>query len=290
MDLEQNLTSDRVREMDETGRIRIYSEMRLLLEEKRQETLDLVNHGLAIVDDVLDTTTDPPDHLKHIRRIFEQSFRGCDVQTSEADEQAAANLGLNLAELSHGEHADRAISDNIYQATTNFWEMETWNLQRKWAVLNRERLDCLTLNIGSLVAQQFLFILDPLCNPRELINVANCLGMAVKLADNLSDFKDDTRKGFINIPREKIRHVRGIATEGSKITRIYPDDLALDPEYIREELGQLQKIFSLADNLLLQHISKRSAQDPELGKRLHLFGQFCRTWLKQAEKFARSTA
>ncbi|MFA5792397.1 MAG: squalene/phytoene synthase family protein [Candidatus Gracilibacteria bacterium] len=285
--LEAGLTHERSTEMDRYGRTQIYCKIQALLEGKRRRALDLVNHGIAMVDDVLDSKTDPLSHLKRIQEIFRQSFFGATIETSEPDEQAVVDLGHTLNELTHSafpNFTDNAIGRHTYLEVLNYWDAEQRNLRRRWQVLDRETLDGITSDIGSLVASQMLFILDPPRDPYEFIPLAKMYGLAVKLADNLSDFRDDIQKGFVNIPKEDIHHVTGIYVEDDRLTRVDPDNLALGLEYRGREYQRAQRVFEVADNLLLKARLNRPIWDRRLDERLHLFGEFCHTWLDQAKE------
>lgn len=282
--LEEELTRKRVNEMDKYGRSDIYHKIQTLLSGERLRTFDLVNHGLAMVDDVLDLSTQPLEYLKHIQQIFQQSFSGARVESSTPEERAVVDLGYTLNRLTSKHFTDRAIGRHTYEEVLNFWQMETRNFQRQWQILDKKTLDEITLGVGSLVASQFLFILDPPSDPYEFISLAKTYGLAVKLADNLCDFREDIQRGFVNVPKEDIHHVNGICVEDSKVTQINPGRLSLSVEYIRKEYERIQQIFKSADNLLLRARLHRPIWN-SLGERLYLFGQLCHSWLDQARDF-----
>lgn len=286
--LEENLTGERIDEMDRYGRSSIYPKIQELLRPKRRQTLDLVNHGLAMVDDALDSNINPLEYLGHIQRIFQQSYSGKEVKATTHEEQAIIDLGCTLNRLSSAgfpHFIDRAIGKHTYAEVVNYWEIEAKNLQRRGNILDKKTLDEITLDIGSLVASQFLFILDPPSNPYEFIPLAKACGLAVKLADNLCDFREDIQKGFVNIPQEEIHHVQGIRIEGNRITQVDPNRLSLSMEYMEKEYERVQKMFESADNLLLKTRLCRPIWGKKLQGRLSLLGQFCRTWFDQAKEF-----
>src|SRR3989339_514164 len=124
---ETQLAADRVDEMARWGRTVSYDRMRNLLEGDRRTALDLTNHGLAAVDDVLDSTDNPLERLKDIQQIFERSFSGIPVRASAREEQAVSELGFTLRRLSSARFpywTDRNIGRHTYEEVLDFWEME----------------------------------------------------------------------------------------------------------------------------------------------------------------------
>jgi hypothetical protein len=286
--LEETLTPDRIDEMGRYGRKVIYPKMSALLDDKPRDILDLVNHGLAMIDDILDSEKDPLAHLTRVRKILQQSFAGEIVDVSALEERVVADLGRRLNELSSENFLhfrDRAIGRHTYLEVLSYWDAEAENLRRKDEVLNKTRLDKLTSDIGSIVASQMLFILDTPSDPYEFLQLSRTYGFAVKLADNLCDFRSDIQRGFINIPEEDIHHVQGIDVTDGRVTRIYPDRLALEGEYAREEYARITAAFTSADDLLLRTRLRRPIWNKRLDERLCLFGRFCHTWLIQAGEF-----
>ena len=65
-----------------------------IFREARGTALDLVNHGLAMADDELDSSADSIEELKHFRELFRQSFSG--ARATHLTEQAVVDLGYTL--------------------------------------------------------------------------------------------------------------------------------------------------------------------------------------------------
>jgi len=283
-----NLDVGRTDEMSRYGRTSIYPRMQSLLPNDRRETLDLVNYGLAMVDDELDSSSNPLGHLRDIQQIFQQSYLGSSVRASTPTEQAVIDLDYALRVLSSApflHFTDKAIGRHTYKEVLNFWEIEKRNFQRRWKVLGKTDLDEINLGIGALVASQFLYILD---SPRvfnEFTQLAKAYGLAVKLADNLCDFRDDIQKGFVNIPQENIHHVGGISVKDRRVTQIEPERIALSAEYIDCEHQKIEQAFAYADRLMLFARARRPIWNRKLDERLYLFGRFCQSWLRQAREF-----
>ena len=72
--LEERLIRNRIDEMHKYRRDTIYSQMRELITDDRRKVLDLVNHGLALVDDELDSNPDPLKIISHMRIIFRKNY------------------------------------------------------------------------------------------------------------------------------------------------------------------------------------------------------------------------
>lgn len=282
--LDSKLTSTRLAEMNGFGRTEIGHAMESLLGGERRRTFTLLNYGLAMVDDSLDT--EPSEkYLTKIQKIFDQALSGVSVEASETEVQTIIDLADSLRKLYSGNRRDRAIAEHTRREVISYWEVEAKNLQRRWQVLGRENLDEISSNIGSLVASQLLFILDSPIDPYRFVRLAKAFGVAVKRADDLCDFKEDMTKGFINVPIEDIDHVEGIEIQDARVVRIDPSRFSLSREYILREYEWVEQAFNIANRLLLQTRLRRSIWNKKLDKRLCLFEQFCKTWLAQASEF-----
>ena len=131
--LEKELTDGRTDEMNRWGRTNIYPRMRNLLDKQRGIVLDLVNHGLAMVDDELDSSSDPLGQLKLIQQMFKQSYSGEAVRVSTPTAQAVIDLGYALKGLSSTSFlhfSDRGVGKHTYQEVLNYWGIEERNFQR----------------------------------------------------------------------------------------------------------------------------------------------------------------
>jgi len=275
--------------MRKYGRTLVYSRIQKLLTPERRNVLDLVNHGLAMIDDVIDSHAEPLKYLEHIQKIFQRSYSGENVQIANPEEKSVVDLGYVLNKLTFAKFphfTNRVIGKHTYAKILAYWRVEEKNFQRRGNVLSKNTLDEITFGIGSLVGEQFLSILDPSRNPQGDILLAKAYGFAVKLADNLCDFREDIKKGFVNIPLEEIHHIRGVNIQNAKIAQIHLDKLSLSTEYIEKEYKRVKKVFDSADNLLLLIKKRRPIWRRKLQERLSLFGQFCHTWFNQAKEFA----
>jgi len=283
--LKEGLDSGRLNEMSRWRRTRSYPRMKDLLEKEKGQILDLVNHGLAIVDDELDSKADPLDRLMYFQTILKQGYSGTSVSASTPAEQAVVELGHILNELSQG--YNRNLAKHTCEEVLNFLEIEKRNVQRRWRILDKATLDNITADMGCSIASQFLYILD---YPRvlyEFAPLARTYGFAVKLADNLSDFREDIKNGFINIPKEEIHHVNGISAADSKVMQINPEKLALSTQYLQNEYKRIEQTFTSADNLMLLARARRPMWKSKTDKKLYIFKEFCHSWLDQAREFVR---
>lgn len=290
--LEEQLAKARIEEMHRYRRDIIYSQLRELISDDRMKILDLVNHGLALVDDELDSSPDPLEKIKHLGKIFQKSYEHECVAASTDAEHVVADLGYALKELACAPRwniKNRAIGKNTYKEVLGFWEIEETNFQRRGKILDKNTLDNITLGIGAFAAAHFLYILDSprvrYFNDNEFSELSRAYGLAVKLADNLCDFRDDIPKGFVNIPKEEIHHARGIFTKDDTVIQIIPENLALSSEYINYEYHRIEQEFAYADRLMVHAMIRRSIWDKS-SKKLYLFGKFCHSWLEQAGEFA----
>lgn len=282
--LEEVLANSRRDEMDRFSRTQIYYEIEFLLPEKRRKAFRFVNHGLTIVDDIIDKSNNPLSYLAHIQNLFEQSYSEHEINPSTPEEQTIVNLGIILRELSSARFprfTDRAIGRHTYAEVLSYWNVEAKNLQRRGKILPKKELDKITMGIGAIIASQFLFIIDPPTNPYEFVQLAKAYGMAVKLADNLSDFREDSLAGFVNVPKEDFHCVNGIYTKANTIIKIDPKNLSLSQEYIERESERIEKQFESAQNILLKTRLQRPIWGGKIDRGLYLFGQLCDVWLTQ---------
>jgi hypothetical protein len=279
--LEETLHTDRREEMGRYGRTNIYHEMEALLSIDRLEVFRLVNYGLAMVDDVLDKSNDPLKYLRHIREIFMQSYAGEIIEAKTPEEQVITDLGYSLKGLTSRRWRSRAIGRHTYREVLNFWDVEEKNLQRRWEILDRKSLDELATGIGGIIASQFLYILDTPKSLYEFSYLSKKCGFAIKLADNLCDYKEDIQRGLINIAQEDIHHIKGIEVVDNRLVGVDVNNLSLSDEYIQKEFERIQQIYDHVDNLLIIASAKR----PIWRKEMPLFHQLARAWYKQAKDF-----
>jgi len=288
--LEQALISKRINEMNRFGRARIYPKIREFLPEKRARVLDLVNHGLAMVDDTLDINFPPEGQLENIIQMFRLSYFGEVVNASTDVEKVVVELGSILKEMScvsFLKTTDYLIGKKTYQEVLNYWETEKINFQRKWKILNRKKLDEIARGIGSSVALQVLYILDSPKVYNEFIPLSRAYGLAVKLADNLCDYKEDIANGFVNIPQKDINYLGGVSIENGRVVNVDLDNLNLSKEYIDREYKRVGEVFASADRLMLLARARRPIWSKKTDEKLSLLGQFCNTWFNQAREFAK---
>ncbi len=286
--LEKQLIKERLAEMDRYGRSQTYSELRDLLPEKQKNILDLINHGMAIVDDAIDSYEISSEYLNKLKKIFQRSFSGEIASLSTTEEKIVSDLGHQLCDLSSSKFpkiTEKAIGKHTYEEVLRFWGLEEINLQRRWKILDRKKLDEINYGIGSLVASQFLFILCPPSNPYYFISLAKAYGVAVKSADNICDYRDDIAKGFINIAKEDIFALRGVCIKEDKVVSVNVEELGLDQEYIQDLYKKIMQKFESASNLLLKERLKNPIWKTNTDKRLYLFKKFCESWLYQLEQF-----
>lgn len=278
---------ERKLEVDRSGRREIYSKLYGLFDGDRGGVLELVNCGLTMVDDIVDRMDKPLEYLGRMKSILQRSFSGEEVDLLTNEEETIADLGntLNrLASQSFWHINSRAIGKNVYGAVQKYWEIEEKYIERKGRILGREELDDFNIGVGGCVAYQFLFTLDPGMDPFFRRLLVRGYGRAVKLADNLCDFREDISNGFVNIPREDLHYLQGIEIDGDELVGVDLSGLSLSREYIDKEYERIDGLFGASSRSLY----KAWLHCPfwEKGKRgLPLFGELASTWLDQLREF-----
>ena len=131
--------------------------------------------------------------------------------------------------------------------------------------------------IGGLIAKQFLFFLTPNLNPKTISKLAFSYGKAIKYADNLSDLNEDLARGYLNIPKEKLRECRLSLIIKNHKSIVIKGDLK---GYKRLEIYKIELMFEEA-NRLMKLIISRSKNKKERNA-LYLFKDVATSWLEQA--------
>ena len=288
VELEGYLGKQRLTEMDRYGRSKAYDRLSQILPEQKRRIFELVNHGLALVDDMLDTSTRPLARLDSIVSIFSRSYSGEEVDVSTTEEQTIRDIGYALHDLGPTpfiHFRNRLVGERVGDEVIKYWNAEKEYFQRQWKILGRMELDKQAREIGGSVASQFLLILDSGMDWFERQQLARGYGQAVKLADNLCDFEEDARRGFVNVPLEDMRHVQGIEIDGNQVVSIDPDRLSLSPEYVQGEFARIQQLFELTDSIFYRTWLKCFL----FGKSKKILPQFrniAYSWFAQAKEFS----
>ena len=285
--LEAALEPARLQEMDRYGRTSIYKRMEDALDDKNRRILRLVNHGLTMVDDIIDNSDEPLTYLAQMQELLGRTYSGQTLTSESPVEEAITGLGTELHGMAQS-FWTRGKARVLYSLVLDYWKTEVTNFQRRERILPRAGLDPITKDIGSIIAMQFMMILDPPTDPFEFINLCNAYGMAVKLADNLCDYREDINAGFVNVPKEDIHHVTGLRIEGDRILEVENSRLSLSRAYIEKEYGHIRDIFGNAEHRLLLVRAQRPLWDRRLHQRLKAFGDLCQAWHRQAKEFVAS--
>ncbi|MBN2585216.1 methyltransferase domain-containing protein [Patescibacteria group bacterium] len=264
-----NVSDARRTEIERYGRAETFSQIAEYLEGDRRIAFALVNYAPAVLDDDIDASGNK-QRLLAARTILRDSFQGdyCSESTPELWEKQIAELGGVLARL-HQDGFDGA--EKVLGEVNNFWIIEGYNLDRREKVLDAEELDELNMNIGKSVGLQFLHLLAPELDEESKIAIAESYGLAIKLADNLSDLNEDLEAGFVNISREDLEKYNLDATELSEQN--------LRP-YLKTELEKINKHYDASDECL----DKTIKQCPDATQALMLFKQIAHSWLTQVRE------
>lgn len=267
IDLRKEISDGRKSEMDRYGRTAAYDHVSRLLLGDRQTTFSLINHALAVIDDGIDVNGNKTQ-LSKAKVILKQGFQGEDVELAEKWEKNILKLGQTLSKL---RESDFAHAEDILNEVINFWEVEAQNLDRRGTVLAAKDLDDLNLGIGKSISMQFLYLLCPGLDKGIRDSIASSYGLAIKLADNLSDLSEDLKEGFINISRENI------ALYGFDISDMNRNNLQA---YRNTELARIKRYYAEGDEI----VSKIIKDDPAQRESILTFKDIAYSWLKQAEE------
>ncbi len=265
--LRNRISKKRKIEMSKYGRTKMYDEISTFLFGNRRTAFSLVNHSLAMMDDNIDTTTNTK-RLERAKKILTKAFENEKISIKQDWENDISKLGQKLL-LLHKEGF--VFAADIFHEVINYWNIEDINLSRKGILLKSSILHKLNLDIGRSIGIQFLFLLCPELDKKTIASIASTYGISIKLADNLSDLKEDLEKGFINISAENIKkyHI--------KITKLSQKDLN---GYIKEELSRIKRAYQKGDRVL----GKCLQQFPSSREGLLIFQKIAHTWLKQVSE------
>ena len=262
----EHISEERMLEMEKYGRLKIYEEISGLLPENERVAFSLVNHVPAILDDEIDTTSESENQLSRAKKILTQGFQEEKIETTEVWEQYVYELGQALSRLQKDGFVHAV---DIFNEVINYWEIETKNLNRRGQILNSDDLDSLNLDIGKSVSLQFLYLLCPLLDRRSRESIASIYGIAIKLADNLSDLGEDIQRGEINIPRESVVRYN-----------INPLDLNEGDLQSYKESGfeRVKQCYKEGDKMVEEVLTKHPCQR----EGLLAFKEFCHSWVRTA--------
>jgi hypothetical protein len=266
-DLRNRISKERNEEMKKYGRIKIYDEISLFLEGDKKTAFSLINHVLAIIDDNIDTDTNT-EQLDKAKEILIKSFNNKELVLSFDWEKDIYQLGKILSKLNENNFV---YAIDIFHEVINYWKIENRNLNRNGKILSSSVLDKLNLEIGKSVGKQFLYLLCPELDKKAISSIASIYGFSIKLADNLSDLKEDLEKGYINISEEKIKKHK------IKLASLLEKDLR---PYIIEEFEKIKKYYKKGD----EKVEKILKQSPPSERGLIMFKDIAHSWFKQVSE------
>lgn len=266
-DLRSRISKVRTEEMRKYGRIKVYDEISFFLDEDRKIAFSLINHSLAIIDDNIDTHANK-EQLDRAMEILKISFNNQEVNLNLDWENDISQLGKILSKL---HEADFVYAEDILDEVINYWNIEKRNLDRKDKILSSRDLEELNLEIGKSVGIQFLCLLCPELNKEIISQIATKYGFSIKLADNLSDLREDLEKGYINISEKNIKKYN------IKLENVLEENLQ---HYIAEEFKRIKQGYKKGD----KKVEEILKQYPSSKKGLLIFKEIAHSWLKQTSE------
>lgn len=262
--LRKDVSEVRQLEMEKYGRTKIYDHISEFLQGDMLLAFSLVNHSLAIIDDGVDAGSNK-EQLNKAKTILTKGFQGGNAENTEICEGYIYELGLTLSKL-HISNFHHAVA--VFNEIINYWEIEIQNLDRKGTILKSNDLDNLNLRIGESVSLQFLYLLCPNLDKESRKVIASSYGIAIKLADNLSDLNEDLERGYINISRENIEKYQ------LNISSINDANLQ---SYKETEFRRIKQYYEEGDKIVDEILEN----DPSQEKGLITFKEIAHSWLKQ---------
>ena len=267
--LRKRISKERSLEMAKYGRTKIYDEIATFLHGDKRTAFSLINHALAIIDDIIDKNTNT-QQLERAKEILNKSFNNEKILIKQDWEEDISKLGQTLLKL-RKEGFVYAI--DIFYGVTNYWNIEIRNLNRKGKILNLSDLDKLNLEIGKSIGIQFLCLLCSELDKKTISSIASVYGFSIKLADNLSDLKEDLEKGYINISEENIKKHK------IKLTSLSGKDLRI---YRTEEFKRIKKYYKKGD----EKVEEILKQSPSFKKGVLIFKDIAHSWLNQVSEYS----
>ena len=268
-DLRKHISKKRKLEMEKYGRIKSYDQILEFLQKDTQTLFSLINHAPTIIDDKIDADGNKK-RLDRAVFILNQSFQGRKIFLQENWGENVFKLGRILLKL-HKNNYNNAI--NILNEVIKYWKIEKQNFGRKNKILNSRDLDKLSLEIGKSVGIQFLYILCPKLDVKSREIIASLYGLAIKIADNLSDLDEDLERGYINISKENIEKYK------IKLTNLSEKELQ---PYVKKEFNRAREYYKKSD-ITVEKILKRY---PSQKKGILLFQNIAHSWFKQVSEVA----
>src|SRR3989338_982188 len=262
----------RLSEMKKYGRIETYKKINSLLHKDLREGFILINHVLAIIDDLLDNQN--TYSLDKIEAIFCRSFKGENLAIENNSLKQIQKLGKVLRSL-HNRRFYNA--DKIYQEVIRYWKIDRKDRIRKFKILSAKELDNLNKNIGGSIGKQFLLFLTPNLNQKLIFKIANSYGRAIKYADNLSDLNDDLSRGYINISKEDLKRYELI------VERTNPNQIIIKgnlKNYKQCEFQKIERIFEKSQEITKKVILKNKQEKIMI----KLLEDVAISWLNQARE------
>lgn len=264
-DLRKNISKERMLEMDKYGRIKLYNNISKFLKGDKKTAFSLINHSLAIIDDQIDSNENTK-MLDEAIITLKNGFDNKEIIFNKEWKNDIFRLGQILRGL---KDEDFPNADLVLEEVIRYWNIEKENLNRRGKIMNSSELDKLNLEIGKSIGVQFLCLLCSDLNKYSMRKIASSYGLAIKLADNLSDLREDLKNGFINISKEDIEEFKiDLSKFSDKVLKMY----------VKKEIKRVREYYRKSDKLI-EEIIKTS---PKSKEGLLIFKEIANSWFKQA--------
>ncbi len=270
-------SQQRCAEMDKYGRSNAHKRMQNSLKGNRLKGFLLANFGLAIIDDLVDKEHRESE-FKILVEVLENSYKNKKLNKINKLSKYIIKLGKILSQLKKEGYI---YAEEIYYETIKILKADQRNFSRNGKIFSQKKLDKLNYDFGGSIARQLMYFLFAKIPKKEIQEVADKFGYAVRIADSLSDINEDLKKGIINISKENIKKYKlKISKKRGKNYSIEASKSLL--QYYNAELIKVEQSFSKAFNSLNRLIEKY----PKEKKKLIAFGDLCLSWLKQAREIS----
>lgn len=217
----------------ESKRAQYSKEIAQLLVPPSREIYQDLNYLIILIDRLVDLEYVPDTYFKDITNILLGEMSAATVANGDLIGQLVDKLRVN------SEWAE------IRRLLLEHFKNEQLNVARRWEVISRQELRGIQIGNSPFFVLEF-FLLFPNESRSHLREIGEKYTFAAKVADDICDFQEDVRFGFLNVPKEALGCVKGIGTHGGKYF-ILSQSCSLLPNYVRRELSLAERIFLQGD-------------------------------------------
>ena len=249
----------------------------LIEHSKKRKLFYLYNKFTIGLDRLIDWQIYEDNFFLECKDLVNKTWNGEEIPDDLNEyESYAVALGQRLRDL-HEEGFDGAkhINQEVLEILLNGY----MDASRRWKILPSEEL--LKIKIGSTKPyfSVLLYITVPEIEEEHAVELSTKYGLPAKESDDLADFYDDIAQGFINIPKEEIKAVKGLIIEENHIKGIEKDRLKLEEKYIKDKIKQIGVQYRFADKIL----GSAMQNYPENKEALQLIAELSYSWFIEAK-------